>query len=84
MKEIQIEGVVDENPKYENEQSKYKLVSKGKTFEIVSDGLRAKKDAIFLQKGYQLKIKGECENESIFVKEACINIGQIIKNQESD
>ncbi len=72
-----INGIVDDNIKMIENHIEYDITDNDKEYHISSYGRQAVKDAIFIKKGYRVKIEGWKDQNSILVEKAQISIGEI-------
>lgn len=67
---MRINGKVVEDVFCDEEESKYSIQQDGKRYEIISRGLQAIKDYLFVRKGQSMIIDGNPVGEVVYVEKA--------------
>ena len=73
-REIVVEGSVVEEVTEEEEHSHYRIKTKRKEYDVVSNGIQAIKDQIFIRKGQNMVVEGAEKDDVIIARKSKIII----------
>lgn len=82
-KKINMEGEVISEVEVNSYDSRFKLRNQNQTYTVITSGMQAMKDYLFVRKGQRMEVEGKAKENVIVLESAKITLQLLNKSEES-